>query len=29
MTEQEQVIVRPGSTYRQTTAYRVGVRSGL
>ncbi|WP_281664131.1 aldose epimerase family protein [Paraburkholderia fungorum] len=29
MTEQEQVIVRPGNTYRQTTAYRVGVRSGL
>ncbi|MFM0358139.1 galactose mutarotase [Paraburkholderia nemoris] len=29
MAEQEQVIVRPGSTYRQVTAYRVGVRSGV
>ncbi|MFL9864688.1 galactose mutarotase [Paraburkholderia fungorum] len=29
MTAQEQVIVRPGSAYRQTTTYRVGVRSGL
>jgi aldose 1-epimerase len=29
MTEQEQVIVRPGNTYRQTTQYRVGIRSGL
>ncbi|MFM0303766.1 galactose mutarotase [Paraburkholderia sediminicola] len=29
MAAQEQVIVRPGSTYRQVTAYRVGVRSGV
>jgi aldose 1-epimerase len=29
MAEQEQVIVRPGDAYRQVTAYRVGVRSGI
>ncbi|MFM0208248.1 galactose mutarotase [Paraburkholderia sediminicola] len=29
MAEQEQVIVRPGNAYRQVTAYRVGVRSGV
>ena len=29
MAEQEQVIVRPGNAYRQRTAYRVGIRSGV
>ncbi|WP_233837049.1 aldose epimerase family protein [Paraburkholderia sp. ZP32-5] len=29
MPEQEQVIVRPGNTYRQITAYRVDVRKGV
>jgi aldose 1-epimerase len=29
MAEQEEVIMRAGSTYRQVTAYRVGVRQGV
>ncbi|HZZ10405.1 MAG TPA: aldose epimerase family protein [Paraburkholderia sp.] len=29
MADQQQVIVRPGNTYRQVTQYRVGVRSGI
>ncbi|HEY4298625.1 MAG TPA: aldose epimerase family protein [Paraburkholderia sp.] len=29
MAEQHEVIVRPGDTYRQTTAYRVDVREGV